>query len=46
MAGAGIGETERLEVTVLMSDIRGYSTIAERADPSALPPSSTSTGPR
>ena len=34
--GRGIGDTERLEVTVLMSDIRGYSTIAERADPSAL----------
>jgi adenylate cyclase len=35
-AGHGIGETERLEVTVLMSDIRGYSAIAERADPSQL----------
>jgi class 3 adenylate cyclase/DNA-binding NarL/FixJ family response regulator len=34
--GRGIGETERLEVTVAMSDIRGYSTIAEHADPSAL----------
>ena len=34
--GTTIGETERLEVTVLMSDIRGYSTIAERIDPSAL----------
>jgi class 3 adenylate cyclase/FixJ family two-component response regulator len=32
----GIGETERVEVTVLMSDIRGYSTIAEHADPSQL----------
>ena len=32
----GIGETERLVVTVLMSDIRSYSTIAERADPSQL----------
>ncbi|HTZ07813.1 MAG TPA: adenylate/guanylate cyclase domain-containing protein [Acidimicrobiales bacterium] len=30
------GETEELVVSVLMSDIRGYSTIAERADPSAL----------
>lgn len=30
------GETEQLVVTVLMSDIRGYSTIAEHADPSAL----------
>jgi adenylate cyclase len=31
-----IGETERLTVTVLMSDIRSYSTIAEHADPSQL----------
>ena len=31
-----IGETERVEVTVLMSDIRSYSTIAEHADPSQL----------
>jgi class 3 adenylate cyclase/ActR/RegA family two-component response regulator len=31
-----IGETERVEVTVLMSDIRAYSTIAEHADPSQL----------
>ena len=30
------GETQQLEVSVLMSDIRGYSSIAERADPSAL----------
>jgi class 3 adenylate cyclase/DNA-binding NarL/FixJ family response regulator len=30
------GETETLVVTVLMSDIRGYSTIAEHADPSSL----------
>jgi adenylate cyclase len=30
------GETEELTVTVLMSDIRGYTTIAEHADPSAL----------
>ena len=35
-AAAAIGETERLEVTVLMSDIRGYSTIAEHADPAVL----------
>jgi|tagenome__1003787_1003787.scaffolds.fasta_scaffold20979206_4 adenylate cyclase len=28
--------TERLTVTVLMSDVRGYSRIAERADPAAL----------
>ena len=34
--GRAIGDTERLEVTVLMSDIRGYSTIAEHADPAAL----------
>ena len=34
--GTHLGETESLEVTVLMSDIRGYSTIAERADPAAL----------
>jgi adenylate cyclase len=31
-----IGETERVVVTVLMSDIRSYSTIAEHADPSHL----------
>ena len=31
-----IGETERVTVTVLMSDIRKYSTIAEHADPSQL----------
>jgi class 3 adenylate cyclase/ActR/RegA family two-component response regulator len=30
------GETEELVVSVLMSDIRGYSTIAEHADPSSL----------
>jgi adenylate cyclase len=34
--GCRPGETVQLNVTVLMSDIRGYSTIAERADPSAL----------
>ena len=34
--GRRIGETEELVVTVLMSDIRGYSAIAERADPSQL----------
>jgi adenylate cyclase len=34
--GRKIGETEELYVTVLMSDIRGYSTIAERTDPSVL----------
>src|SRR5216683_1265251 len=34
--GHRIGETERVVVTVLMSDIRSYSTIAEHADPSQL----------
>ncbi len=34
--GRGIGETEELEVTVLMSDIRGFTGIAERTDPSKL----------
>ena len=34
--GRRIGEAEMLDVTVLMSDIRGYSTIAEHADPSVL----------
>jgi class 3 adenylate cyclase/ActR/RegA family two-component response regulator len=34
--GRHIGETERLNVTVIMSDIRSYSTIAEHADPSEL----------
>ncbi|UDY35675.1 adenylate/guanylate cyclase domain-containing protein [Dermatobacter hominis] len=28
--------TERLDVTVLMSDVRGYSAIAERTDPTVL----------
>jgi class 3 adenylate cyclase/ActR/RegA family two-component response regulator len=31
-----IGETERVTVTVLMSDIRSYTTIAEHADPTQL----------
>ena len=35
-SGRGLGESEKLNVTVLMSDIRGYSTITELADPSAL----------
>lgn len=30
------GRTERLVVTVLMSDVRGYSAIAERTDPGIL----------
>ncbi|GMQ86553.1 MAG: hypothetical protein BMS9Abin07_2135 [Acidimicrobiia bacterium] len=34
--GRGIGDTEELDVTVLMSDIRGFTTIAERTDPSKL----------
>jgi len=34
--GRRIGETELLDVTVLISDIRGYSGIAEHAEPSAL----------
>jgi class 3 adenylate cyclase len=34
--GRGIGETEELVVTVLMGDIRGYSSIAERSDPTQL----------
>jgi class 3 adenylate cyclase len=34
--GQRIGETERLNCTVIMSDIRSYSTIAEHADPSEL----------
>ncbi|MGI9529870.1 MAG: response regulator, partial [Acidimicrobiia bacterium] len=36
LEGRRIGETEELEVTVLMADIRSYSTIAERTDPSVL----------
>ncbi|HEY8736377.1 MAG TPA: response regulator, partial [Candidatus Dormibacteraeota bacterium] len=32
----GVGETERLIVTVLISDVRGYTAIAEAADPSSL----------
>jgi adenylate cyclase len=34
--GRRIGETENLTVTVLMSDIRGYSTIAETTEPALL----------
>jgi adenylate cyclase len=34
--GAHAGETKELVVSVLMSDIRGYTTIAEKADPSVL----------
>ena len=34
--GRRIGESEKLVVTVLMSDVRGYSAISEHADPSAL----------
>jgi class 3 adenylate cyclase/FixJ family two-component response regulator len=36
LEGGNIGETEELVVTVIMSDIRGYSGIAETTDPSAL----------
>jgi adenylate cyclase len=34
--GARIGDVEELDVTVLMSDVRGYSAIAEKSDPSRL----------
>jgi class 3 adenylate cyclase/ActR/RegA family two-component response regulator len=34
--GRRVGETETLQVTVLMSDVRGYSAIAERTTPSKL----------
>ncbi len=34
--GRRIGETEKLEVTVLMSDVRGYCEIAECTDPAQL----------
>jgi len=34
--GAKIGDVEELDVTVLMSDVRGYSAIAEKSDPSRL----------
>jgi adenylate cyclase len=34
--GRAIGETERLDVTVVMSDVRGYTSIAEHADPAVL----------
>ncbi len=34
--GRRIGESEDVVVTVLMSDVRGYSGIAEKAEPSAL----------
>lgn len=34
--GGEIGKTEEMRVTVLMSDIRGYTTIAEKADPVRL----------
>ena len=36
LEGRHIGETERMNVTVVMSDIRSYSAIAEHADPSQL----------
>jgi class 3 adenylate cyclase/ActR/RegA family two-component response regulator len=34
--GSSAGEIERLVVTIVMSDIRGYTTIAEHADPAVL----------
>ena len=34
--GRAVGESERLDVTVVMSDVRGYTTIAEHADPTVL----------
>jgi class 3 adenylate cyclase/DNA-binding NarL/FixJ family response regulator len=34
--GRGASETQRLVVTVLISDVRGYSRIAETSDPSRL----------
>ena len=34
--GARAGDSEQLNLTVLMSDIRGYSTISEHTDPSHL----------
>lgn len=34
--GRKFGHTEKLVVTVLMSDVRGYSAIAEETDPSVL----------
>ncbi|MGZ4119727.1 MAG: adenylate/guanylate cyclase domain-containing protein [Actinomycetota bacterium] len=34
--GKHVGESERMVVTVLMSDVRGYSGIAERTDPTHL----------
>jgi class 3 adenylate cyclase/DNA-binding NarL/FixJ family response regulator len=34
--GRKVGDTERMVVTILMSDVRGYSGIAEHADPMAL----------
>jgi class 3 adenylate cyclase len=36
LEGKHIGESEELEVTVLMSDIRSYSSIAERTTPTKL----------
>jgi len=36
LEGRHIGETEELVVTVIMSDVRGYSGIAETTDPTAL----------
>ena len=34
--GRAVGESERLDVTIVMSDVRGYTSIAEHADPIVL----------
>ncbi len=34
--GRGVGDTEKLIVTVLISDVRGYTAIAEESDPGRL----------
>jgi len=34
--GRAVGESERLDVTIVMSDVRGYTSIAEHADPTVL----------
>lgn len=36
LGGKGLPDTQRLIVTVLISDVRGYTTIAEASDPSDL----------
>ena len=47
--GRAIGETETLDVTVVMSDVRGYTSIAEHAehaDPAVLAQQLTVIAPR